>query len=279
VGGYPPLSLDLDLPCIMGILNITPDSFSDGGCFNELETAVAHARQMAVDGAAIIDVGGESTRPGSELVSPNEELRRVLPVIERLHEEVPLPISVDTMKAEVARQALAAGAVLVNDVTALRNDPEMVDVVAETGCAVCLMHMLGEPRTMQQDPRYGDVVVEVASFLEERMTWATGRGVREEQILLDPGIGFGKTVEHNLLLIKHLDRLTALGRPIVLGSSRKRFLGAVLMAEPGERMAGTAATTALGAVAGAAVFRVHDVRPNLEALRVATAVRNAGAAA
>jgi dihydropteroate synthase len=277
VGGYPPLSLNLDLPCIMGILNITPDSFSDGGRFDEIEAAVAHARQMAAEGAAIIDVGGESTRPGSELVTLDEELRRVLPVIERLHEEVPLPVSVDTMKAEVARRALTGGAVLVNDVTALRHDPEMVEVVAQTGCAVCLMHMLGEPRTMQEDPHYSDVVAEVASFLEERLTWATGRGVREEQILLDPGIGFGKTVEHNLLLIKHLDKLTALGRPIVLGSSRKRFLGAILGAEPGERAAGTAAATTIGALAGAAIFRVHDVRPNLEALRVAAAVRSVGA--
>ena len=279
MGGYPPLSLDLDLPCIMGILNITPDSFSDGGRFQHLEVAVTHAHEMAAAGAAIIDVGGESTRPGSELVGLDEELRRVLPVIERLHEEVPVPISIDTMKAEVARQALAAGAVLVNDVTALRNDPEMVEVVAQTGCAVCLMHMVGEPKTMQEDPRYGDVVAEVTAFLEERLVWATGRGVREEQIMIDPGIGFGKTVEHNLLLIKHLDRLVALGRPVVLGSSRKRFLGAILGVEPGERMAGTAATTALGAAAGAAVFRVHDVRSNLEALRVATAVRNAGTTA
>jgi dihydropteroate synthase len=279
VGGYPPLSLRLDLPCIMGILNVTPDSFSDGGRFDELDAAVTHARQMAADGAAIIDVGGESTRPGSELVNLDEELRRVLPVITRLVEEVPLPVSVDTMKAEVARQALAAGAVLVNDVTALRHDPEMVEVVAQTGCAVCLMHMLGEPKTMQEDPCYDDVVAEVAAFLEERLTWAIGHGVQEEQVLLDPGIGFGKTVEHNLLLIKHLDKLAALGRPIVLGSSRKRFLGAILGSGPDQRMAGTAATTALGAVAGAAVFRVHDVRSNLEALRVAAAVRSAGATA
>jgi dihydropteroate synthase len=261
----------------MGILNVTPDSFSDGGRFDGLEAAVAHAHQMAADGAAIIDVGGESTRPGSELVTLDEELSRVLPVIERLRQEVPLPVSVDTMKAEVARRALAAGAVLVNDVTALRHDSEMVEVVAQTGCAVCLMHMLGEPRTMQEQPRYTDVVAEVTAFLQERLQWAVERGVREEQILLDPGIGFGKTVEHNLLLIRHLDKLAALGRPIVLGSSRKRFLGAILGAGPGERMAGTAATTALGAVAGAAVFRVHDVRPNLEALRVAAAVRSAGA--
>jgi dihydropteroate synthase len=277
VGGYPPLSLHLDLPCIMGILNITPDSFSDGGRFENQEVAVTHARQMAVEGAAIIDVGGESTRPGSELVTLDEELRRVLPAIERLHEVLTLPISVDTMKAEVARRALAGGAVLINDVSALRHDPEMVEVVAQTGCAVCLMHMLGEPKTMQEDPHYADVVAEVAAFLEERLRWATDRGVREEQILLDPGIGFGKTVEHNLLLIRHLDKLAALGRPIVLGSSRKRFLGAILGAGPDQRAAGTAATTAIGVLAGAAVFRTHDVRPNVEALRVAAAVRSAGA--
>ena len=279
MGGYPPLSLRLDLPCIMGILNITPDSFSDGGRFDRLEAAVARARQMADEGAAIIDVGGESTRPGSELVTLDEELRRVLPVVERLHEELTVPISVETMKAEVARRALAAGAVLVNDVTAMRHDPEMVEVVAQGGCTVCLMHMLGEPKTMQEDPRYADVVGEVSAFLEERLEWATSRGVRQEQVLLDPGIGFGKTVEHNLLLIKHLDELALLGRPLVLGSSRKRFLGAVLGAESGERVAGTLATTVLGAAAGAAVFRVHDVRPNLEALRVAMAVLGAGASA
>jgi dihydropteroate synthase len=279
VGGYPPLSLHLDLPCIMGILNVTPDSFSDGGRFDQLEAAVAHARQMADEGAAIIDVGGESTRPGSEVVTLDEELRRVLPVVERLHEELPVPVSVDTMKAEVARRALAAGAVLVNDVTALRHDPKMVEVVAQSGCALCLLHMLGEPKTMQEHPRYADVVGEVSAFLQERLEWVSSHGVREEQVLLDPGIGFGKTVEHNLLLIKHLDELVSLGRPLVLGSSRKRFLGSILGVEPDERIAATAATTALGAAAGAAVFRVHDVRPNLEALRLAVAVRSAGAPA
>jgi len=261
----------------MGILNVTPDSFSDGGRFNGLGAAAAHARRMAEEGAAIIDVGGESTRPGSELVTLDEELCRVVPVVECLREEVPVPISVDTMKAEVARRALDAGAVLVNDVSALRHDVEMVDVVGQSGCAVCLMHMLGEPKTMQEDPRYADVVGEVAAFLEERLEWVTGRGVREEQVLFDPGIGFGKTVEHNLLLIKHLDKLVGLGRPVVLGSSRKRFLGSILAAERDERTAGTAATTVIGALAGVAVFRAHDVQPNLEALRVAMAVRSAGA--
>ena len=185
-------------------------------------------------------------------------------------------LSVDTSKAAVARRALAAGAAMVNDVSALRADPEMVDVVAEAGCPVCLMHMQGVPRTMQEDPRYDDVVGEVLAFLDERLAFAVAHGVREEQVLLDPGIGFGKTVAHNLLLIKHLDRLAALGRPLVLGTSRKRFLGTILDAEPGERTIGTVATTVIGLLKGAAIFRVHDVKPNVEALRVVQAVLAAG---
>jgi dihydropteroate synthase len=270
-------SLTLDLPCVMGILNVTPDSFSDGGSFFDLSAAVAQADRMAEEGAAIIDVGGESTRPGSERVSLNEELRRVIPVLERLRETVTVPLSVDTMKAEVARRALAAGALMVNDVSALRHDPQMIEVVAQSGCPVCLMHMLGEPKTMQDNPRYDDVVSEVVAFLHDRLEWATSQGVREEQVLLDPGIGFGKTVEHNLLLIKHLEKLVALGRPVVLGSSRKRFLSTLLGgAGPADRIAGTAATTVLGVLAGASIFRVHDVRPNVEAMRVALAVSWAG---
>jgi dihydropteroate synthase len=260
----------------MGILNVTPDSFSDGGLFTSAPAAVAHALEMVEEGAAIIDVGGESTRPGSEPVTLDEELRRVIPVLESLAGQVRVPRSVDTMKAEVARRALAAGASLVNDVSALRHDPEMVEVVAQSGSAVCLMHMLGEPKTMQDQPHYGDVVSEVVAFLERRLEWATSRGVREEQVLLDPGIGFGKTREHNLLLLKHLERLVALGRPVVLGTSRKRFLGEVLGSGPEERVAGTAATTALGVLAGVAVIRAHDVRANAEALRVAVAVGGAG---
>jgi dihydropteroate synthase len=269
-------TLDLPLPCIMGVLNVTPDSFSDGGRYLETATAVAHGRRLAADGAGIIDIGGESTRPGAGSVSASLESSRVLPVVEELHGLVEVALSIDTSKADVARRALAAGATMVNDVSALRADSEMVDVVAEAGCAVCLMHMQGAPRTMQQEPSYDDVVGEVLAFLDERLAFAVAHGIREEQVLLDPGIGFGKTLEHNLLLIKHLDRFAALGRPLVLGTSRKRFLGAVLGAEPDQRTIGTVATTVIGLLKGAAIFRVHDVKPNVEALRVVQAVRAAG---
>ncbi len=269
----PACSLDLPFPCVMGVVNVTPDSFSDGGRFFDGDVALEHALTMVREGASIVDIGGESTRPGSDWVELDEELRRVVPVVEALAERVGVPISVDTTKAEVARRALAAGAAIVNDVTALKGDASMVEVVAEAGCPVCLMHMQGEPKTMQQDPRYDDVVTEVLEFLEERMAFALARGVREEQILLDPGIGFGKTAAHNLTLLRHLDRLVGLGRPVVLGASRKRFLGAILGVEPDQRTIGTVATTVLGVQAGAHVFRVHDVRPNFEAMRVALAVR------
>ncbi len=259
----------------MGIVNVTPDSFSDGGEHADTDSAVAHGLLLAAEGAAIVDVGGESTRPGSNSVATDDELARVVPVIERLAVASPALISVDTTKAVVARAALDAGAVLVNDVTALRGDPAMAALVAERGCPVCLMHMLGEPRTMQDDPRYDDVVGEVVAFLEERLAFAVAAGVREEQVLLDPGIGFGKTMRHNLLLLAHLDRIAALGRPVVLGASRKRFIGALLGAEPGERAIGTVATTVLGLARGAAIVRVHDVRPNVEALRVAQAILDA----
>lgn len=260
----------------MGVLNVTPDSFSDGGLFVHPEAAVRQGVEMAEEGAAIVDVGGESTRPGSDRVSVEQEISRVLPIVEALQSRVAARISVDTSKAEVARRALAAGAAIVNDVSALRVDPEMVEVVADAGCPVCLMHMLGAPKTMQEDPRYDDVVDDVSRFLEERLAFAVARGVREEQVMLDPGIGFGKTLAHNLLLLRHLDRFAALGRPVVLGTSRKRFLGAILDAEPQDRLFGTVATTVMGALAGATVFRVHDVRPNVEALRVTEAVRRAG---
>jgi len=274
---YGVLTLDVQLPCIMGVLNVTPDSFSDGGRFIGRDDAVAQGLAMARDGAAIIDIGGESTRPGSDPVPLDEELARVIPVIEALHETVPALLSIDTSKAEVARRALAAGARFVNDVSALRGDPAMAGLVAETGCPVCLMHMQGRPKSMQEAPHYDDVVGEVLAFFEERLAAAVAAGIAEEQILLDPGIGFGKTLEHNLLLINELPRLAALGRPLVLGASRKRFLGAILGVEPPQRAVGTAATTAIGVLKGAAIFRVHDVRPNFEALRVALAVIEAGA--
>ncbi len=268
----PTCSLDIAFPSIMGVVNVTPDSFSDGGRFLAAADALAQGLALVREGAAIVDIGGESTRPGSEPVAADEELRRVLPVVEALADRVGVPISVDTTKAEVARRALGAGAALINDVSALRADPEMVEVVAELGAPVCLMHMLGAPKTMQQDPHYDDVVDDVLQFLEERMAFALARGVAEDQLLVDPGIGFGKTVEHNLTLLRHLDRFVALGRPVVLGTSRKRFLGAILGSEPGERVIGTVATTVVGLLAGAHVFRVHDVKPNFEALRVALAV-------
>lgn len=278
--GVPPTcSLDIPFPCLMGIVNVTPDSFSDGGRFFDAEDALAQSLALVREGAAIVDIGGESTRPGSDAVGFDEEVRRVVPVVEALAERVGVPISVDTMKAEVARRALAAGAALINDVSALRFDDAMVDVVAESGRPVCLMHMKGEPKTMQDDPRYDDVVDDVQRFLEERMSYALARGVREDQIMLDPGIGFGKTVEHNLALLRRLDRFTALGRPVVLGASRKRFLGAILGSTPAERVTGTVATTVIGLLAGAHVFRVHDVRPNFEALRVTLAVLEGAPAA
>jgi dihydropteroate synthase len=268
----PTCSLDLPFPCLMGVVNVTPDSFSDGGRYFAAEDALAQGLTLVREGAALVDVGGESTRPGSDPVPEEEEVRRILPVVESLAGRVGVPISVDTMKAEVARRALAGGASLINDVSALRSDPGMAAVIAEAGCPVCLMHMLGEPKTMQDDPRYDDVVDEVLRFLEGRMAFALARGIREDQIMIDPGIGFGKTVAHNLALLRDLGRFTTLGRPVVLGTSRKRFLGAILGAEPAARTIGTVTTTVVGLLAGAHVFRVHDVKPNFEALRVGLAV-------
>jgi dihydropteroate synthase len=256
----------------MGVLNTTPDSFSDGGQFYDFGEAVEHALAMARDGAAIIDVGGESARPGSDPVSLDEELRRTIPVVEQVVAAAPAVVSVDTTKAEVARRALDAGAALVNDISALRHDPDMLGLIADRGCPICLMHMQGLPKTMQDDPHYDDVVDEVCAFLEERLHFAVAHGIHERQVILDPGIGFGKTAEHNLILLKHLDRIVALGRPVLLGTSRKRFLGAILGVEPAARTVGTVATTVIGALLGAAIFRVHDVRPNFEALRVTQAI-------
>jgi dihydropteroate synthase len=255
----------------MGIVNVTPDSFSDGGVNFEPEAAVASARRMLAEGAAIIDIGAESTRPGADAVEVDEELRRVAPVLEELSGA---PLSIDTSKAAVARRALELGAELVNDVTALRGDPKMVEVVAESGAYLCLMHMLGEPRTMQKEPSYRDVVSEVASFLEERLAFATSHGVREDRICLDPGFGFGKTVEHNLALARRLDVLLALGRPLLVGFSRKRSLGR-LLGDP-EATRGTTAASIGAALAafdrGAGIFRVHDVREHVEALTIAAAI-------
>jgi dihydropteroate synthase len=255
----------------MAILNVTPDSFSDGGLHLEPEAAEAAARRALAEGAAIVDVGGESTRPGSEGVTLDEELRRVVPVLERLEG---LPLSIDTAKVEVARRAVALGAELVNDVTALRGDPELAGVVAEAGAYLCLMHMQGAPRTMQLEPRYEDVAVEVAAFLEERLEFAVSQGIPEDRVCVDPGIGFGKTPAQNLELVRRLDVVAALGRPVLVGLSRKSTLGKVL-GDP-DAMVGTTAASVGAAVAafdrGASIFRVHDVREHVEALTIAAAV-------
>jgi dihydropteroate synthase len=257
---------------IMGVVNVTPDSFSDGGLYLDARAAIDHALQLERDGAAILDVGGESTRPGAMPVDEPEELRRVVPVIEGLRAAGgKAQISIDTSKAGVAAAALSAGATLVNDVTALRGDPAMADLVAGTDVDCCLMHMLGEPRTMQKDPRYGDVVSEVKAFLEQRLDFAVSRGIAEHRVLLDPGIGFGKTTEHNLELLRRLDELVAIGRPIAIGTSRKSFLGKITARPVEDRIAATLATNVLAYVAGARVFRVHDAGPIHDALAITAA--------
>jgi dihydropteroate synthase len=267
----PPFEERFPRPSVMGIVNVTPDSFFDGGVHLRPEPAVAAGWCMLDEGAAIVDVGGESTRPGAEPVDADEELRRIVPALQGL---AGAPLSVDTSKAEVARRALELGVELVNDVTALRGDPALAEVVAEAGCYLCLMHMLGEPRTMQRNPVYEDVPSEVAAFLEERLAFAVAQGVREELVCLDPGIGFGKTPEHNFELIRRLDVLAALGRPILVGFSRKSSLGKIL----GDRDARTGPLSASLAAAvaayerGATMLRVHDVRETVEALAVAQAV-------
>jgi dihydropteroate synthase len=261
---------------VMGVVNVTPDSFSDGGEYLDAAAAIAHGLELEGEGAAILDVGGESTRPGALPVSADEELRRVIPVIEELVARgTRARISIDTSKAAVAAAALDAGATFVNDVTAFRGDPSMAALVAEHGVDCCLMHMLGSPRTMQDNPRYDDVVDDVARFLSERMAVAVAAGVAEERIMLDPGIGFGKTLEHNLELIRRLDEIVRLGRPVVIGTSRKSFLGRLTGRAVGERLAGTIATNVLAFERGARVFRVHDVGPVVDALAVAAATVSA----
>lgn len=292
---------------MMGVVNVTPDSFSDGGLYLDAGAAIAHARELVGEGAEIVDVGGESTRPGAEPVSAEEELRRVLPVVKGLAEVAlgpgrgmpglaqarattttfsPPTISIDTAKAAVARAALQAGATLVNDVTALRGDPEMAAVVAGSGAQCCLMHMRGEPRTMQRgdgEHWYDDVVDDVKAFLHERLAFAVEEGIAEDRILLDPGIGFGKTLQHNLQLLRRLDELRSLGRPLVVGTSRKSFIGRVIAdaaqspepVAPQERLPGTLATCVLAYERGACVLRVHDVAPTRAALAVAAATLGA----
>jgi dihydropteroate synthase len=266
-----PLARRLARPAVVGIVNVTPDSFSDAGLHLHPAAAVAAGKHMVAEGAALLDVGGESTRPGAAAVPVEEELRRVVPVLEGL---AGLPVSIDTAKAEVARRALELGAELVNDVTALRGDPDLAGVVADARAYLCLMHMQGEPRTMQAAPRYGDVVAEVTAFLEERLAAAVTAGVAEELVCLDPGIGFGKTPDQNLELVRGLGAIAALGRPVLVGLSRKSTLGKVLGDPVATR--GTAEASVGAAVAafdrGASIFRVHDVRAHVEALAVAAAV-------
>ena len=281
--------LPLDRPVIMGILNVTPDSFSDGGKYQQLEAAVRHGQEMAKQGAQIIDVGGESTRPGSLPVPAKVQIQRTVAVIRRLREQfdengITAAISIDTTRATVAREALAAGAAIINDVSAGRDDPEMFALAAQSGAPMVLMHMRGTPDNMQDDPVYEDVVGQVEALLASRVDAAINEGIQPGQILIDPGIGFGKTTQHNLQLLRHLDRLVALGYPVLLGASRKRFLrqlcrqhGAAKTPDPSQITAATCATTVMGVAAGATVFRVHDVRANRQAADVAWAVRQLAA--
>jgi dihydropteroate synthase len=258
---------------LMGIVNVTPDSFSDGGEFLDAERAIAHGRELAAQGTDILDVGGESTRPGAAAVGAAEELARVAPVVEALAgDEGDVPISIDTSKRAVAEAALDAGAAIVNDVTALRADPELAGLCGDRGCEVVLMHMLGDPRTMQEDPRYDDVVEDIKAFLAGRIEFATAEGIDEERIWVDPGIGFGKTVEHNLELHRRLGELRELGRPVVFGSSRKSFIGKLTGASVDDRLGGTIASNVIAYANGADVLRVHDVGPVREAITAAAAI-------
>jgi dihydropteroate synthase len=256
---------------LMGVVNVTPDSFSDGGLYLDAEAGIAHGRELAAAGAEILDVGGESTRPGAAVVPAEEELQRVVPVIRGLR-DLGGRISVDTSKAGVAEAALDAGAAIVNDVTALRGDPEMGPLCAERGVTVVLMHMLGDPRTMQDDPRYDDVVAEVKAFLAGRLEAATAAGIAEERIWLDPGIGFGKTGAHNMELLRRLGELRDLGRPLVVGTSRKSFIGRVDGSAADQRLGGTIASSVIAAAGGADVLRVHDVAEMRQALTVAETI-------
>ena len=255
----------------MGILNVTPDSFSDGGLFLDPDAAVAHGRELAADGAEIVDVGGESTRPGAAEVSAAEEVERTAPVVAGLT-AAGIPVSIDTSKAAVAEAALDAGARMVNDVTALNGDPALAALCADRDCEVALMHMQGTPRTMQENPTYGDVVEDVRAFLAERIEVATAAGIDEERIWIDPGIGFGKALEHNLELLRRLGELRDLGRPILIGTSRKSFIGKLTGRDVGDRLGGTIASNVLALRAGAEMLRVHDVREMREACLVAETI-------
>jgi len=268
-------TLDLSTPVVMGILNVTPDSFSDGGLFSSRDAAVAHALQMIQAGARIIDVGGESTRPGAAAVSEADEIQRVVPIVSELSKRSTALISVDTSKAGVIRAAVEAGAVIVNDVRALA-EPGALAAVAGTNAAVCLMHMQGEPRSMQQDPHYVDVVTEVCDFLRDRLQTCIQAGIDPNRVALDPGIGFGKRLEHNLALLAHLPALSAIGRPLLIGASRKSMFGSLLNRTVDQRMAGGLAVAAASVLAGAKILRVHDVAETIDALTVAVALKTAG---
>jgi dihydropteroate synthase len=266
------LTLDLSAPVVMGVLNVTPDSFSDGGRFLDPAEAVGQARRLAADGAALIDVGGESTRPGAEPVDTAEEIDRVVPVIEAIVAELGVPVSVDTSKPEVMEAALEAGACMVNDVLALRA-PGALEVVAASGAAVCLMHMRGIPRSMQVDPRYGDVVLDVHHFLSERVAVCEAAGMDRARLVIDPGFGFGKTLEHNLALLEGLDEFMRDGLPVLVGLSRKSMIGQITGRPVGDRLAGSVALAALAVERGASIVRAHDVAATLDAIRIAAAVR------
>jgi dihydropteroate synthase len=271
------LGADDRVPKVMGIVNATPDSFSDAHLAVSADAPIDHARKLASEGADLLDVGGESTQPGAQPVSLDEELRRVLPVVRQLVGEVSLPLSIDTSKAEVARQALNLGASIVNDVTALAGDPAMAQVVAEAEAGVVLMHMNGVPQTMQDDPRYDDVVTEVYDFLAARIAWCASRGILRERIAIDPGIGFGKTFEHNLQLLRNLDRFVNLGCVVLVGISRKGFLKPITGGSRSQRMVGSVVSSLAACTLGAGVVRVHDVQAMADAIKVWTALRDWGA--
>lgn len=266
--------LDLSRPHIMGIVNVTPDSFSDGGKFSSTELAVQHALELVAEGADILDIGGESTRPGAIPVSLEDELARVIPVIQALSQKISIPISIDTYKPEVMQQAIAAGATIVNDIRALQ-EPNALEIVAASNAGVCLMHMQGNPQTMQLDPQYGNVVEEVKAFLQERLQAAMGAGISKERIVLDPGFGFGKRTVHNIALIQNLDKLAAIG-PLLVGLSRKSVLGAIAGGDEQQRLHAGLAASVISAMKGAKILRVHDVKATVDALKVVTAIQSNG---
>jgi dihydropteroate synthase len=264
--------LTLNRPYVMGIVNVTPDSFSDGGKLSSIDLAVEHALKLIAEGADILDIGGESTRPGAAVVSLDEELKRVIPVIEALSKVCGVPISIDTYKPEVMRQAIAAGADIVNDIRALQ-EPNALEIVAQSNVGVCLMHMQGTPQTMQLEPHYIDVVGEVKQFLLDRMNVAIAHGIVKNRLLLDPGFGFGKTRAHNIALIQHLDELNALGLPLLVGLSRKSVLGSITGGDEGQRLYASIAASVISAMKGAKIMRVHDVKATVDALKVVTAIQ------